>query len=468
MNKMDATSLLDSQSEQKLASPNAWQNSVPQETSGIVKKGLVWVFGFIALFFLWAFMFPIASAVVVQGKIISAGQNKLIQHPNGGVIRDILVQDGEKVKQGQVLVVLDPSSGQAELTRLQSRHAMLSALKTRLEAESGGNGFQNTLAASGLRLGDAKTNEANPASSDAQNDRVLQEQRKEFNAGRKRLNAQIDAVEFQVESLKDQRSGMETRLAGVVKLKKYTEMEIAKVRPLVNDGYLAKNRLWELEKTRLEQVSSMGNLEAEIDATQQRIREAQAQVAQLKAADNEQRSEELTRVISELAEISDQLGAAKNVVELTELRAPADGTVVSLAINTKGGVLRPGETLAEIVPNDSGLETEFKVAPADIETIKVGQSARVVITAFNRRTFEPIDGEVTYVSADSVIDEANGMPFFTVRAKMLDDPQKNTGFEKIQPGMATEIYALAKPRVFMNYALQPIFDSFDKAFRETR
>ena len=466
MNVREASDLLKLEGDGSTDSASQWHKKVPLETSGIVKTGLLWVFGFLAVFFVWALLFPIASAVVVQGTIISAGQNKQIQHPTGGVIHKIMVTDGARVEKDQVLVVLDASGGQAELTRLQSRQSMLMALKTRLEAESKVPEF-GTLAASGLRLG--TVNEGDGTGFAAQDGgRVLLEQRKEFDAGRKRLQAELDAVQFQIESLKDQKSGMETRLASIEQLKEYTQMELEKVRPLVRDGYLAKNRLWELEKKFLEQSAEFGNLEAEIDATNQRVNEAEARRLQLSEADRETRSEELTKVLSELAEIKDQLGAAKTVVNLTELRAPASGTVVNLLVNTQGGVLKSGETIAEIVPDGSGLETEFKVAPADIETVKVGQAARVVITAFNRRTFEPIDGEITYVSADSIVDQQTGLPYFTARAKLSHNPEKHTGFEKLQAGMATEIYALAEPRVFMSYALQPIFDSFGKAFREAR
>ena len=151
---------------------------------------------------------------------------------------------------------------------------------------------------------------------------------------------------------------------------------------------------------------------------------------------------------------------------LTELRAPQAGTIVNLAVHTMGGVVQPGAVIAEIVPTNSGLETEFRVALADIKAVKVGQKARVVVTAFNRRTYDPIEGHVTYVSADSAVDEQSGDTYFLARASLNAVPEKNTGLAEIQAGMATEVYALAEPRVFMSYALQPIFDSFSKAFRE--
>ncbi len=442
-----------------------WQDGVPVGNSRVVKKGLLFVFGFLALFFLWALLFPISSAVVSAGKMVSAGANKLIQHTTGGTVRKILVKDGEVVDQGQVLLVLDRSVSRAELTRLTARHNLLSALQTRLNSEQGENGFTNVITNTGLQLRGSQEDKVDQYE-DIQANRILAEQQKEFNAGRKRLNAQLDAASALAESLKDQRMGLQASLAGAQKLLNYTEMELGKIRPLVRDGYLPKNRLWELDKKRLEQVTDIGRFEANIDSTRQRVNEAEAQIAQLTQADQEQRSEELTKVIGELAEIKDQIKAAKTAVESTELRAPVAGTITKMTANTVGGVVVPGSVVAEIVPKNSGLVTEFRVALEKVKAVKVGQKARVIITAFNRRTYDPIDAEVIYVSADQEVDQQTGDTYFLARARLKPNTEKNNGVAEIQAGMQTETYVLAEPRVFMSYLLQPIADSFNKAFRE--
>lgn len=445
---------------------DGWQKQVPTDTSHIVRRGGLFVFGFFILFMLWATLFPIASAVVASGKVVSAGQNKLIQHPTGGVVQDILVDDGTFVDAGTVLLLLDPSGSQAELTKLLAQKSMLTALKQRLEAEASGGEFGNTVSVSGLTLRGSQQTSA--VEGDATiNSRILVEQQIEFDAGRKRLIAELDAARHQIESLKDQKDGFETQLDSVRQLLEITRMELAKVEPLVEEGYLAKSRLWDLDKTRLDQISQIGNLESEIDATEQRILEAQSKLAQLKEADREKRSEELTSVITELEQIRDQISAAQSSVNLTELRAPESGTIVKMAAHTKGGVIRGGEVIAEIVPQDAGLETEFRVTPADINSVSEGQDARIIITAFNRRTYDPIEGVVSYVSADSAVDEMTGETYFLARARLIQDPDKHQGLHEIQAGMATEVYAQAAPRVFMSYALQPLFDSMGRSFKET-
>ena len=260
---------------------------MPTDVGQVSRKGTVFVFGFLGIFLVWATLFPIASAVVSMGKVVSAGQNKLIQHSTGGVIQEIRVGDGAYVEKGEVLLVLDSAGNQAELTRLSARKSILSALKTRLEAEARGGDFNGNVTVSDLGLQgaqDVAANEAGRAESAAS--RVLAEQQIEFDAGRKRLNAELDAAKYQIESLKDQRSGLLTRLEGTRHLLEFTEMEIKKTRPLVEDGYLAKSRLWDLDKKRLEQIS-------------------------------------------------DQLEAVQSSINLTELRALEAGTIVKLAVHTQ-------------------------------------------------------------------------------------------------------------------------------------
>ncbi|MEM1317820.1 MAG: HlyD family type I secretion periplasmic adaptor subunit [Pseudomonadota bacterium] len=438
-----------------------WREQVPTSNGSIVRKGLVFVFGFLGLFVIWAFAFPIASAVVASGKIVSSGQNKLIQHPTGGVVRSIAVQDGSRVSAGDVLLVLDDSTNRAELTRLTARYQRLMALKTRLEAENAGGTFSESLS-NGITL------RGSQGAAESENETALfNEQRREFEAGRKRLNAELDAAFALAEAQKEQLVGLQTRMVASRELLAQTDLEISRLRPLANAGDIAKSRLWEVERRRLEQARDVGDLDSQIAATLQRIAEAEARVEQLAESDRETRSEELTGVLGELREISDQLEAARSAVELTELRAPVAGTVTQLVANTIGGVVPAGEPVAQIVPTGTALEAEFRVAPTDVNSVVLGQKARIVITAFNRRTYDPIDGKVSYVAADSQTDATSGETYFLARATLAADPQKDQGIGEIQPGMQTEVYALNTPRNFVTYAVQPVMDSFSKAFRQT-
>lgn len=445
--------------------PGSWQDQVPTAYGAVVSKGLVYIFGFLGLFALWAVLFPIDSAVVAAGQVISNGQNKLIQHPSGGVVREILVTDGQEVVKGDLLVRLDKSAAQGELTRLLARRETLMAQKSRFDAER--NGLATFTMASKPAISLRGGTSISSGIDDETKTVIFKEQLKEFDAGRKRFAAQINTLKFQVETFRDQKTGMEARLIGGRKLLKLTNRELGKVRPLANAGYLPKARLWELEKTKLEQLTNAENIQSEMDATEQRISEAEAKLAELKQSDREKRSVELSKVVGEMAQISDSIKAAQIAVDLTELRAPVSGTIVKLAANTNGGVMSSGAVMAEIVPIGAGLQTEFRVPQNKAKHVYPGQKTRINITTFNRRTYDPIDGEVTYVSADSLKDETTGEVYFLARAIMKPNAEKNTGIDEVSSGMAAEVYVLAEPRVFASYLLQPIMDSFSRAFRES-
>ena len=443
-----------------------WHEGVPVGNKSIASKGLIFVFGFLGIFFAWATLFPISSAVVAPGSVVSAGANKLIQHPVGGVVREIRLREGDQVNAGDVILILDPAISRAEFGRLEARQRLLRAQQARLESEAGKSQFDGLVNVAGQTLRGSQDS-TNPSAEAPVLDPLLLEQMREFEAGRKRLLAEMEAAASQVKALEEDRLGFEAQRRGAQKLLNFTKGEIRKVEPLVIEGYLPKARLWDLEKAQFEQETSIASFTANISSTDQRIAEAQARLAQLSQADQEKKAEERTRVLAELAEIEDSILAAKTALESTELRAPVGGTLTKMTANTVGGVIKSGDTVVEIVPANSGLITEFRVPLHKIRSVAVGQDARVVVTAFNRRTYDPIMGEVIYVSADAEMDDATNESFFLARARLNEDPEKNNGLGEIQAGMTTEVYALSEPRVFLNYVLQPIFDSFSKAFRES-
>lgn len=454
----------------------SWHDNVPTEHKSVVSKGLLFVFGFMLIFGAWSVLSPISSAVVASGKVVSTGKNKLIQHPDGGVVREILVADGSKVQAGDLLLTLDRSAKQAELTRLLARRQTLEARRSRYQAEQRGETLISSSAATGssesgddtlsnLRGGQSIVDEATVLAQQQANP-MLEEQKKEFEAAGKRLAAQLEAITAQIEGFKEQKIGFEARLAGSQRLLALTERELARVRPLANDGFMPKSRMWDLEKTQLEQITAGQNLRSEIEATNQRIAESTSRLAEIQEDDREKRSEEMTKIIGELAEIRDQIPAAQTAVDLLELRAPVSGTIVNLTANTTGGVVPSGQPIAEIVPVDAELEIEFRVPLEKAKQVPMDAQARVSITTFNRRLYDPIDAQVTFVSADSLTDEQTGESYFLARAKLRETPGKKTGFDEVTTGMAAEVYVVSKPRVFATYIMQPLIDSFKRAFRE--
>ncbi len=446
----------------------SWQGRVNSDDNPIVKKGLIIVFGFLGVFLIWALFIPISSAVIATGQLVSVGKNKLLQHPTGGVVEQINAVDGQYLEKGDVIVVLDPSSAQAKLTRLNARHKVLTAKKARLMAEKSGSqtlDFSSpvSLFQSKLRgpIGMPVSYVPSPAGANS----IADEQQSKFVFGRQRRNAEIEAADLKVEGLRAKRTGLALDLVNQKRLQQLTQMETEKVRPLVKQGYTAKSKLWELEKKLLDQSITISQTVTRLDSLDQQILESEAEIRKMTAGNKEKISEELTSIIGELGEISDQINASQIAVKLAKVRAPISGTLTKMAIHTVGGVVSAGTTLGEIVPTGTDLIAEVRVAPKDIFYVTKGQSAKVVVTAFNRRLYDPIEATVDYVSADSTT-LPTGEIFFTARVKLGANINGKNGINLLKAGMQTNVFIQSAKRPFMSFMLQPVFDSLQRAFRE--
>ena len=169
---------------------------------------------------------------------------------------------------------------------------------------------------------------------------------------------------------------------------------------------------------------------------------------------------------SEIATLSAKVLAAQNNVQKRYVRAPVSGVVAKSSVHTVGGVVRSGDVIAEIVPSEASRIVEALVSPQDIDYVRAGQEAEVIVTAFNRRLYDPVKASVEFVAADSIPDEKSGERFFSVRLKLLEPPTENNRLANLRPGMQSEVYVTTSRQNFLSYALKPISDSFRRAFRE--
>jgi len=456
--------------EEEPARPKATTGSSAIETddSAIVRKGLIFVFGFLGLFLAWATLFPISSAVIATGELVSSGQNKLIQHPSGGIVRAIETKDGERLEKGDVIAILDDADAQARLTRLEARHQRLAALKTRLLAEKSDSadntGAAFTLSGANLRGFDSNTVHALSANTGASV--FLDEQRSELKFGRNRRQAERNAAAARLEALRARGTGLQDRLVNRTEAANRTRQRVAKVRPLANQGYVAKSKLWDLEAQLEEQNAAIDDLLSEIEVLRQQLAEGDADLRRMLAGNSEQVSKELTQTLGEMAEISDQIAAARNEVRLSVIRAPASGTLTDLQANTVGGVVPAGSAIAAIVPADARLIAEARILPKDVDSVHPGQDARIALSAFSERIVDPIPAKVAYVSADTIPDKATGETAFTVRVAFDRSALPADLAATLQSGMPVDVYIQNEPRVFLSYVLRPLLHSVSRSFRE--
>lgn len=420
------------------------------------------VLGALGIFALWAAFVPMESAVVAPGTVIGSGQNKLVQHRGGGIVTAIRTRDGQAVRQGDVILELDPAIDRAELTKLRARRAVLMALKSRLEAEKRS---ANDLP---LRREPDVTGGLEPTITPltAAEAQIVSEQEREFEKGRKLLAAELEALRQKGEGLRRQQGGAQAKLRLLKQQIAILETQFAAAARLEKRGYIAKQQVWDIESRLLDRKSEFASLAAESEAMTSAIEENRSTLRQADFKDQRLTSEKLTEVLGELEQTSDQLKAAEAALAQTHLRAPVSGTLVRATAVTVGGVVKPADTVGEIVPEGAVLEVEAKVQPKDIGAIHLGQAAKVQISALNARAFDPIPAEVIYVAADSTLEERTGERFFKVRVALRKDVHLAGGANAVGIGMTGEVYLQGEPRTFLSYLTRPLLESLARAFGE--
>lgn len=439
--------------------PGDWKKSVARDTGGLARGGYIAFAVALGIFVLWAAAFPLSSAVVAQGELVATGQNKLLQHRTGGVVRSIAVRNGDQLAEDDLVIAIEPIEAAAELKRLRAAQNLLLAKRARLEAESPSDKLAGNLAGSnGLRGAIVPV-----SASGREVNRIFAEQETEMIAREAQFQSEISALRNQLENLQSERTGIASRVGNQVRLSELLADQEQRMIPLAEAGYIAKVKLWEVQSRKLETDSRLADLEARLGSLSAREAEISDRIATLDSGKSADDAKELSSVLAELAAISGELEAAEEAVSDTEIRAPVAGRLTNLTANTVGGVIRPGETIGEIVPVSEPYHVEARIAPADIGAVNPGQDAQIIITALNRRLDDPLSAQVSYIAADSVTDENTGEIFFPVH---LVFNGSTDNLPALQSGMIAETYIEVEGRTFFAYALEPLSDSFRRAFRE--
>ncbi|MCB1423966.1 MAG: HlyD family type I secretion periplasmic adaptor subunit [Nitratireductor sp.] len=437
----------------------SWKTGVTRDTRGLTRFGYTAFAVALGIFVLWGAFFPLSSAVVAPGQIVSAGQNKLLQHPTGGVVSTINASNGDLLVAGDAVLSIEPVEVVAELERLRSKENLLLAKKSRLQGEAVASA---TVPAEWHQVS-LSSAVAPDVSEPQRNNQVFQQQAAEMAARNARFDGELSALENQLATIRSERDGIADRITTQTRLTALLGEQEARMGPLADEGYIARVRLWEVQSRRLEADARLADLEARKASLTAREAEIGDRIRTVGAGKAEDDARELSAVLAELAALQSQIDAAERAVGQTSIRAPVGGKLVNFVANTVGGVIAPGQIIGEIVPSQAAPHVEARISPADIAEMHTGLSAQIVITALNRRLNDPIEAEVSYVPADSAFDESIGTSYFPVHLaleipKGIDDV--------IQPGMEAEVYIRVASRSFFSYVLQPVSDSFRRAFRE--
>jgi HlyD family secretion protein len=396
----------------------------------------------------------ISGAVISAGTLVVDSSVKKVQHPVGGVVAELKVRNGDRIKAGDLLVRLDATMARANLAVLSKSLDELAARQARLESERDGS---ERLQLSQQLLG--RTADPEVAS-------IVQAEQKLFELRRvARIGQKAQMTERMVQ-LQEEIRGLEAQAKAKSQEMALIERELEGVRELRAKGLVPLARLTTLEREASRLGGERSQLIASVARARAKIAETELQSMQI---DQDLRSEvakELRDIQAKSAELSERKIAAEDQLRRIDIRAPADGVIHQLTIHTIGGVIANGETLMIIVPDADRLVIEAKVSPQEIDQVRIGQSAIVRFSSLNQHTTPEITSSVTVVSADLVIDQRTAQSYYTVRMGLTDHELAKLGDVKLVPGMPVEAYVQTSARTMLSYLTKPLHDQIERAFRE--
>ena len=441
--------------------PALWQPPTEQlildaprpRTAAPVLLGYLVVFLFVVVLGGWASLTPLAEAAIAPGLLKVEGTRRTVQHFEGGIVREILVRDGDEVREGQVLVRLDQPQAAQQTETLRSQRWSLLAQDARLVAELAGAPTvefpRDLLSAGAARAQDAVAGQ-----------RALFEARRiALESQAMVLQARIEQFEAQIGSANSQRSA-QTRMLALLR----AEEENTAV--LLRQGLARLPQLLAIQRQVASSEGNIADIGSQIDRSRAQIAESEREMRRLRDQRLQEVSTELREVRVRFAETEERLRAAEDVSTRLDIVAPESGTVLNLRIFTVGAVVRPGDPIADIVPQRDRLIAEVHVQPNDIEVIHPGLVAEVRLPAFKQRLVPYLHGHVTFVASDVTQDDRRGLAYYRVNIEIDQAQLDALAGVQLRPGMMVEAQIRTGERSFARYLLQPIFDSFHRSFRE--
>jgi len=404
-------------------------------------------------FLLWGFTADLDSAAVATGKVIVDSKRKTISHLEGGILRRLLVQEGDFVAAGEPLVELDDTRARAELAQLRGKRVSLLAMLSRLRAErdvADEIAFPPELVNSNAPL----TKEVISA------EQRFFEKRRQVYEGKiafqqkeiEQYAAQIEANQAQIEATQERRVLLEERVGALSGLEK--------------KGFTSKAVLGDVQLELSEMIGDGGELAAQ-KARAEKARQG-AEVALLQA-EQEWQSDIASKILEAQLELNltnEMIVSSQDVLDRLVVHSPQAGIVYNIETRTPGGVIEPGRPIMDIVPRDEKMLVEVRMNLNDIDSVHVGSEARIRLTAYNRRNASPLDGEVTFVAADQTVDQQTQAAYYVVRAEVSPEALEGRPALALYPGMPAEVLIVRRARKAIEYLLEPISDSLDRAFRE--
>ncbi|WP_299812258.1 HlyD family type I secretion periplasmic adaptor subunit [Tardiphaga sp.] len=418
------------------------------------RRGFGVVFLTFGVFGGWACMASVDGAVIAPGSIVVESDRKTVQHLEGGIVQDLMVTGAAHVKQGQVLLRLDSSQERAR--EEMARSAVYSAIaeEARLQAEAEGS--------------DKVTfpSELIQKSSDPSAQRAMGDQKRRFEERRAARKIEISILEERIGQSQRQIEGNAAQSKGARAQLDSITQEYTKLKPLVEQGIVAFARVATLERSKAETEGRMGAYDADIARFGRTIDEARLQIDQVGQKVLEEATAKLTDTRAQLADAREKWRVTVEVLGRMEVRASRSGRIVNLKVHTIGAVVRPGDVLMEIVPDNDVLVVAAKVSSLDINHVQIGLPTEVRLPSFKARSTPIAVGEVLSIAADAVRDEATHQPYYEVKVSVQVTKFPEKVREKLKPGMVADVLIATGERTVLAYLTQPMTDAIRRGMRE--
>jgi len=402
----------------------------------------------------WVVQAPLSGAIIAPGFVKVDMNRKVVQHQEGGIIKQVLVRDGEHVRQGQVLVVIDDVRLDATLDLLRTQHDGERAKAARLEAERAFMPVVTFPTELAVRSREPKVAE------------LLQRETGLFRARREALDSQIAVLRKQIRHTMDEAQALAGQIAAEERALKSQKEELAVNQALLKQGFVQKTRLMSLERAVADYEARWEEHRAELAKTRQRASELELRVLAQRNSYVQSAADELKEASTRLFDLEERLRPSKDASDRQRIAAPIAGEVVGLRVFSLGAVVGPREVLMEIVPEDKTLVVEARIRPEDINHVRAGSEAEVRLTAYQTRTTPLVAGNVNYVSADRMVDPQSGTPYYVVNVDVSAGALADAGNLRMQAGMPAEVYIRTDSRTTFDYILAPVTSYLRRGMRE--
>jgi len=417
-----------------------WHKDVETEHKGLMRVALfvlIFVIGFGGV---WSCTAKIGGAVIASGRVVAEGRNRVVQHLEGGIVDQIEVREGDEVRKGQTLAVLDATQIQSQIKNSEIQEAILLVTKARRDAEVNGRDFINFPMIEERTLRESKVQDA------------LLNQQTEFDAIRAQGQAQVDILKSNIAAERETLKINDTTRKSLGETLEIVDERLAGQLELDKEGFARADVLSSLQIQSIDTRAQIRNLILEDRRIAQNLSSLERQIEQVGLEYRATAAQQLVDLSLRLNEVGETLTRLRDVGQRGNIVSPIDGTVFRVATTTLGAVLRPGDTLFEIFPEGEGLRLEATVQIQDREQISVGQEATIVFASNKGQAEKPLYGEVTYISADAVSSE-DTPPYYVAHVKIRD---LESADQPILPGNLGEVYLKTTPKTLMQYITEPI------------